>query len=193
MIKTKHRLITCIIAIYCTASGISYAAPTCRTGTCVGKQWLEDKQTFQCTGSCTCNTVTYVCAGGGSGLLGCFNDSDCGTGYICQNYNCVACTGCSDCNNVSWTAYSTGYQRQTNATCNCNTCTKTYTYRCAPGYYGTTSNGTSGCSRCPTENNITGTSAAGATARTSCYIASGTSFNETSGQGTYAGNSYYCN
>lgn len=171
----------------------AFCIPYCSSGTCMNYTWNNDKQTFNCTGrSCTCNTTTYVCASGGLELV-CFFDSDCGTGYVCTDNVCVACSGCTDCNNVSWASYSTGYQRQTTATCNCNTCTKTYAYRCAPGYYGSSTNGTSGCTRCPTENNLTGQSAAGASAVTGCYIPSGTSFSDSYGSGIYAGNSYWCN
>jgi len=110
--------------------------------------------------------------------------------YDCEK-DCSA--GCSNCNSTSWAALRTGYQSRTVATCSCTTCSKRTEYRCAAGYYGSTTNGTSGCTRCPAEDNAQGTSSAGSTAKTSCYIPSGTGFSNTSGKGSFAGNSYFCN
>ncbi|MDE6478344.1 MAG: hypothetical protein K2L94_03800, partial [Alphaproteobacteria bacterium] len=106
----------------------------------------------------------------------------CKTGYTrsaatisipgCQNkieyYICTEnCTGCSNCTSDSaWSAHSTGYEKKVTRTCNCNTCSATTSYRCAAGYYGTSTNGTSGCTRCP--NN--GSSSAGTTSVTGCCI-----------------------
>ena len=105
-----------------------------------------------------------------------------------------ACTGCSNCASDSdWSAGNTGYQKKTTRTCSCNTCNEITTYRCAPGYYGTSTNGTSGCTICPTANSMTGTSAAGSTSQTSCYIPSDTSNNDSAGIFTFTENCYYGN
>ncbi|MDE6481505.1 MAG: hypothetical protein K2L25_01645 [Alphaproteobacteria bacterium] len=86
-----------------------------------------------------------------------------------------------------------GYQSYTQCTSNDNKCDTSITaYRCAVGYYGTSTNGTSGCTRCPASGGVYGTTAdAGATSITACYIPSGTSFSDGSGSGTYTGNCYY--
>jgi len=106
--------------------------------------------------------------------------------YICSSTNCVS--------DSSWNNANTGYQKKVSRSCVGNTCQETASYRCSAGYYGTSTNGTSGCTRCPaSEDNVRGTSVAGATAQTNCYIPSGTSFSNNTGSGTYTGNSYYCN
>lgn len=97
---------------------------------------------------------------------------------------------CKNCNSTDWGAHSTGYESRVNATCNHSTgvCTKTTVYRCAVGYYGNSTNGTSGCDSCP-ESGIT--SNAGATLITECYLASGTTGSDHTGMYTYAGDCYY--
>lgn len=100
---------------------------------------------------------------------------------------------CTDCNSESWANYGTGYQRNISRTCDCSSgsarCQTSYSYRCAAGYYGTSSNGTSGCTQCPTASGVytdsarktlaRGTSTNGATDITDCYITSGTYYDAT--------------
>ena len=66
-------------------------------------------------------------------------------------------------------------------------------YRCAVGYYGnaegTSSYNLTGCSPCP----IGGTSEAGATSITGCYIPAGTTGSDSTGGYTYAEDCYYSN
>ena len=101
-----------------------------------------------------------------------------------------------DCADVSkiWQDTEPGYQAAPNSAFLCDSCYETplMDYRCATGYYGSSSNGTSGCTRCPSEDGATGTSTAGSTARTSCYMPSGTKFSNNTGSGQWTGNSYYC-
>lgn len=106
-----------------------------------------------------------------------------------QKCECI----CTDCTTDSWSAGNTGYQRRTKRSCNCTSgsaiCNAQYEYRCAAGYYGSSTNGTSGCSACPTWTNVytnsarttlaRGTSSDGTTAITSCYIATGTYYDAT--------------
>lgn len=110
-------------------------------------------------------------------------------------YSCKEiCNGCSNCtSDTSWGFAGTGYEKKATRSCDCNTCITSYSYRCASGYYGSSSNGTSGCSRCPSSGGIYGSSAAGSTAITSCYIPSGTSISDSSGTYTYTSNCYYSN
>lgn len=106
---------------------------------------------------------------------------------------------CSNCvSDVTYTAAGTGYQKKVNRYCDCGSGTakcKTETvYQCAVGYYGRSTNGTSGCTRCPSSGGVYGTTAtAGSTAITSCYIPEGSSFSDGTGSGTYTGNCYYKN
>lgn len=139
-----------------------------------------------------------------------YDCQQCNNGYILKNntlelsptctigyHSCTAdpCAGgCSNCTTSAWSAAGTGYEKRTVATCNCKTCNKSTEYRCARGYYGSSMNGTTGCSRCPASGGAYGTTAsAGSTAITACYIPSGTSFSDTTGSGTYTGNCYYKN
>lgn len=101
---------------------------------------------------------------------------------------CICENGCTD---KEWTAGNTGYEYSVTCGANCDTSRK---YRCAKGYYGTSTDGTTGCTRCPASGGTYGTTAvAGSTAVTSCYIPSGTTFSGTSGSGTYTGNCYWKN
>lgn len=138
--------------------------------------------------------VYYVCVGqDGCGGHYC---SECDAGYkltssgLCSE-NCTGCTNCKS--DANWSASGTGYQKKITRTCECNTCKATTIYRCAAGYYGSSSNGTSGCARCPSSGGVSGTSAVGSTTITLCYIPSGTTGSDSSGSYTYAGNCYYGN
>lgn len=109
-------------------------------------------------------------------------------GALAQFELCVCYCGTNCVSNLDWTNHNTGYQRIINRACDCSgstaTCKETTRYRCAPGYYGSSTNGTSGCTRCPTWSGVytdsgrttlaRGTSNAGESAITDCYIATGT-------------------
>ena len=98
---------------------------------------------------------------------------------------------CSTCVSADWAAYSTGYESKVSATCNSRTgaCTRKTSYRCAAGYYGSSTNGTSGCAKCPSP----GTTDAGATSITECCIPSGTTGSDTTGTYTYTSQCCYSN
>ncbi len=115
------------------------------------------------------------------------------------------CDGtCDDCENTDWENYYgsgfpklLGYQRKVMAACNIRTCvcTKTYFYRCADGYYGSTLNGTSGCSQCPGDSSasslITGNSIAGSNGViTQCFVEKG---DDSTGSYVYTSECYYTN
>lgn len=157
---------------------------------CYGSETSSSKKVY----SCNICSSGYKIQSGSVSVSGCSNT-------ITANTCVQDCTGCTDCSTTSWTASSIGYQERTYATCNCNTCTKTTQYRCAAGYYGNPTTGTSGCTLCPSSGIysnsglttlISATSAAGSTTKTSCYIPSGTTFYDATGSGEYDGNSYYC-
>lgn len=172
----------------------------CDAGSCLDETWDDTLGTFMCGSgrgesySCNCvdaqfnKTITFTC--------GCYSDSDCGGGfdYGCINNRCQKCKSCSGASTGAWTAHSTGYEKRTVKTCTCSGTLNTRTeYRCAAGYYGSSSNGTSGCTRCPSSGGVYGSSAAGSTAITACYLPSGTSFSDGTGSGKYTGNCYYKN
>ena len=67
----------------------------------------------------------------------------CGGGTINATYNtCLLTCTTSNCkSDTSWSAAGTGYQKKANRSCSdSTTCKTTYSYRCAAGYYGSSSN-----------------------------------------------------
>lgn len=108
---------------------------------------------------------------------------------------------CNNCSNTGWTALRIGYQVSYTRHCDCSSgsaqCITKNNYRCAAGYYGSSTNGTSGCTKCPvfatSSGNYTGTSAAGSTSITKCYIPSGTSPSDSTGKYQFTQNCYYTN
>ena len=136
--------------------------------------------------NCTQCSAGYKLDGGTVEVDGCSN--------AIQANGCILdCTGCSNCtSDTTWSATGTaGYEKKVTRTCSCNTCNASTSYRCAAGYYGSSTNGTSGCTRCPSSGGVYGTSAAGSTAITSCYIPSGTSMTDSVGTYEYTSNCYY--
>lgn len=108
----------------------------------------------------------------------------------------LCCKECSGCYDSDWTAGTyAGYEHSVDYYCDCDgVCRRGDTsFRCAAGYYGSSTNGYTGCTRCPSSGGVYGTSAAGSTAITSCYLPSGISFSDDSGSGTYTNNCYFSN
>lgn len=187
--------LTVTIGVLCAVAAVALNISDAIGGTCsdTGYACMNDADCLQ--------YETCIGGGGGGGNTTCTNSSQCYDGYYCKftsSSSVGTCTpypdcssGCTNCNTTSWGANGTGYETRTVATCDTTfcECSKKNEYRCASGYYGSTTNGTSGCSPCPTP----GTSAAGAAVQTSCYIASGNTFSDTTGYGTYTGNCYYVN
>ena len=107
---------------------------------------------------------------------------------LCMSNVTFCCADCaSGCSGeTGWVAAATGYQKNTKKSCECGTCVETTAYRCAAGYYGSSSNGTSGCTKCP----VPGTSVAGTTTKNGCYVSSGT---DAGGAYSYTSMCYYSN
>ena len=104
----------------------------------------------------------------------------------------AACGSCTDCDSTNWSALRTGYQSRISRSCACGICVETTQYRCATGYYGSSSNGTSGCSRCPSSGGIYGTSDLGNNkVQTKCYLPIGTSVTDSYGTYTTINKCYY--
>lgn len=105
-------------------------------------------------------------------------------------YGYMKCTcDASLCADVgAWANYNTKFQRRAKYTCQSGSCkaTSNYEYRCAAGFYGASTNGTSGCSQCPAiddkmSTKTYGTSVPGSNAAiSSCFLAPGT-YNDTTG------------
>ena len=116
----------------------------------------------------------------------------------CPGVNLTGCQQCKEtctnCTSQSWTTTNTKYQKKVVASCDtCSgSCTKTTSYRCASGFYGSPTSTSSGCYDCPTENNLKGTSTAGYnTSVTQCFYESGGIVTETSGFWKYTENCFY--
>ncbi len=108
------------------------------------------------------------------------------TYYTCEEI----CNGCTNCvSDTSWGAGAAGYEVMAKRQCYCNTCSETYSFRCAAGYWGSSNNGTSGCTKCPAP----GTSPAGATSATQCYVAAGVKTTDTTGNYEFTSPCYNSN
>ena len=108
-------------------------------------------------------------------------------------YTCVKeCDGtCDNCFSTTWTKGVYNVESRTVATCNTQTCvcTKKTERRCSAGYYGTVGAlvNSSSCTQCPSP----GTSSAGATSQSDCYIPAGTTGSDSTGTYKYTSNCYY--
>ncbi len=118
------------------------------------------------------------------------------TFYECAyNY----CTGFADQNicvdSKNWVSSITdGYQEKWQRTCGADDwCNEHAVYQCAPGYYGTSADGVSGCNPCPLSGGTRGTSPAGTTSIIGCFLPVNTTFSDGTGNGAYTDNCYYKN
>ena len=111
----------------------------------------------------------------------------------CVKYICNESTNCIS--DTSYKSGNAGYEYKVNRSCVSNECKTTNVYRCASGYYGTSSNGTSGCSRCPldTATGMYGNSPAGASTIIACYQPSGRTGSDSTGTFVYTSNCGYQN
>lgn len=207
----------CALFFVGTANAVQIITGSCTSVTCTSaiinagttEHWPEITSIdVACTGTieerCYQNTTTgayaYVrsCTACKDGFE--LTSTSYSSGKVCTSrapiyYGCKAeCDGCDNCEDTgTWSAGNTGYERRTKKTCNTSTCScQTGTeYRCAKGYYGKSTNGTSGCTRCPRADSTDlfspfgTTDSAGSTAITQCYIAAGTGFSDGTGSGIY--------
>lgn len=133
--------------------------------------------------------ISYGNAFGATTISRCCSGTTCSNSYIegCKscltNLDCGGASGCTNCDSTDWAATGTaGYESKINAACMILTgqCTKTTEYRCAETYYGTSTDGKTGCTRCPSskdgglgDGDPYGNSDAGTTDITGCYIPAG--------------------
>jgi len=163
---------------YKNTTGETYFITTCTT--CDSGYELSDA-TF--SGGATCsNTMKYQ---------KCTKESGGGDGPVTGNCTVDNCTKKS-----GWEAHATGYEVLNYYSCVNDVCTPTpQQYRCAKYYYGTSTNGTTGCNRCPlsgTGNPEPGDSIPGSNTKLSdCYLRSGRSGADDSGTFTVSGDCYH--
>lgn len=167
---------------------------------CVPARTLTQEKPGDCTNitatrcTCTngCTDVTWTTSGMATGYeysIQCGSTCDTSRKYRCAaDYYGTTTNGTTGCqhkdNCISDTVYksfgSTGYERKITRGYNSTsrTCVdRVVSYRCAPNYYGTSTNGTSGCTQCPGSEagglgagETNGTSNAGTTSITGCYM-----------------------
>ena len=158
------------------------------------------------TMTCTKDLVHYTASCSdtyGSGQKTCI-DSNEGrscmviTGGVCpetiQNNTCANVCECYEYGECVYTSCKSGYYMPTNSQGDCVACPANATcsggtalFSCNAGYYR---NGTS-CSRCPSSGGVYGTSAAGSTKITDCYLPASTTGSDSTGTFTYTSNCYY--
>lgn len=128
----------------------------------------------------------------------------CGIGAVCYINNTEQFECCQyDTQYSAWTEYaSEGYAQRYVQYCNTSgswvsaTTNTNYVRRgCLPGYYGTYVKGLNKptCTQCPSSGGVYGTSAAGSTAITECYIPSNTSITDSTGTYEFTDNCDYKN
>lgn len=131
-----------------------FSLPNCNTGNILVVSYIGYETTEFCVGDQKQFQIGLCLPDG-------FEGQYCGTSTN-QGTNCSSGGGgctvlpCSACQTSAWTEISPGYEsRQSGGTCSGNSCTSNGTcsgqiteYRCADGYIGSTTNGTSGCYLC---------------------------------------------
>jgi hypothetical protein len=109
-------------------------------------------------------------------------------------YTCRPCNGCStDCaaNTTAWGLTGTaGYETRTAGYCYCESCRSRVEYRCTTLYYGTSTDGKTGCKSCRIETgNDDAMSSPGTTEKTGCYLPPRTNpYNDDTGSFQYTQN-----
>lgn len=148
-----------------------------------------------CWGRKTCNK----CQAGYTAITE--NLGDC-TNITYTYCDCI-CDNCKD--DTTWSsAGKAGYLKKATRRCICSSGTPTCTivktdYKCNAGYYGSSTNGTSGCTKCPTtEEGGAGKSdddviysEVGSTQITDCYVGALSFITDTSGEFMFVDDCYY--
>lgn len=111
------------------------------------------------------------------------------TSCLPNESNCTASNCKSD---TDWKPGNAGYLKKENRNCVGGKCTVVSgSYMCAAGYYGTSTNGTTGCTRCPSSGGVYGLSDVDSADISYCYIPRGTKFSDSTGSGEYAADCYW--
>lgn len=127
--------------------------------------------------------------------------TDCGKTYKYNTCSGTCSATCGD-NTTEWTTVKRGYETREYEYCIAGTtCKKKTQYRCATGYYGTSTDGSSGCTSCPSRlfgatttppNNPDSASIFLSVGITACYFPAYTDINdEPSGTYHYTDTCYY--
>ena len=159
----------------------SYCSSSTTVYTCNGTYRACDS--FMFCNSCTGGRVPTSVTSPSNGYCDRITTADC----------CVQCSNCTS--DTNWVNAGTGYMRRASRTCSCSgSCNTTYVYACATGYYGHSTNGTSGCTKCPTPSNnayVTTVVTREETTVSDCYIPAGFPTSDSSGSYSYTANCYH--
>ena len=135
-----------------------------------------------------------TCAGGSNRGAPCTVDSQC-PGSICSNSGGGGITPPTRCTPENckpsvegWQSCGSYVECEATAECVGNFCMHGQNYRCVAGAYGNPSlSNKTACAPCPSP----GTSAAGSTSQSDCYIPAGTTGSDSTGTYKYTANCYY--
>ncbi|MBD5388928.1 hypothetical protein HDR63_01585 [bacterium] len=125
----------------------------------------------------TWNTYA-VCAGAAGGIGECYNEE------------ALPLNSCDAYTTLQWYSYGTNAERATGSIKNCWQC-ETAPRRCGANSYGLAYYNSGVCTRCPTFNNVSGSSSAGSVSISDCYIPRGQNFTDTTGSYTLNSDCYY--
>ena len=152
---------------HCMEPVVGQANCTCAGGTNAGAKCSVDSQ---CPGS--------ICSNSGGGITP-------PTPTICTPATCKpTTTGWGSCG-VGANSY---VECEATAECRGSLCVRGQNYRCVAGAYGNPSaSNKTACAPCPSP----GTSAAGSTSQSDCYIPAGTTGSDSTGTYKYTANCYY--
>ncbi|MCM1294915.1 MAG: hypothetical protein NC311_05180 [Muribaculaceae bacterium] len=219
-IITMLAIATAMLQTHASVAAVSVVSPTatCTKTTCGSSDAYTTNLCYTTNYSAVCykNSATetsyriFSCASCPSGYeLKDVSISDIvpGSGCLSSDTAKQCCKTCTDCaSDTAYTATGTnGYLSKKIRSCSCSgTCSVTSTkYMCAPGYYGRSTDGTSGCTRCPKlTNTVYGTTdvnlSLGDTVIvmstiTNCYIPANTPISSTSGTYHFTEDCYYDN
>lgn len=155
---------------------------------------------YEFTDTSRCRTYELNCYQSGSTKIKMINCTSCVSGAeLKQNqwyegnskflyYNtCV----CSNCSTSAWQSGNTGYEKRT--ACDFDTCEVKPEYRCAKNWYGSSTNGISGCNRCPLfSGGVYGeTASAGTSSVSQCYVPANKTYTDSTGTFEFTRNCFY--
>lgn len=201
----KIFLTSIVMASFIVDSYGASVSGSCRAQACLGLEQIDSSlpsNTYGC-GSGGSSSICYSGTGGGgsttSTIFRAQYCTSCPSGYELKQYTATSTEvrGCtvnytlcvpscpSECPSPSWTNFGTGAQKR------CETRSAPYKcgYRCATNYYGNANSSGKGCTTCPSG----GSSVAGSTSVTNCYVPAGYNSSDSTGKWTYTQACFWSN
>ncbi len=195
MMKIKQIFTFMIIAgmvnvAHAASNCINYALSACNGQESVGSSWgcavaVESSCWYDNYGNV--GVIVKTCPQCVAGARRVANTVDTS---ICTELTYYTCT-CTTTGTTDWADSATGYQSRK---AHNSSCEVVDVYRCAAGYYGKSTDGKTGCTRCPTGGGATVNGSSSVYNNDSivdCYLPSGTAFTNEIGAGKYGTSCYY--